>query len=191
MNVLLLLADENIWCLCLEKEELKNNRIRRRVYELLSKAATSKASHPILDHRELHFTFFCKPDRFLESDDRHEHVSGVHLEKTRLIGKSLFCCYELLASAVLLAMRIDKMQTWWICYSLDYAWGPIKWGTPLKATLNNTVEMIFLFWCLWSCSLIIFSLIMFKTFRGWIRKTDCHWYWRIWGCEVRVILLLL
>lgn len=78
--------DDNICCLCLAKEELKNNRIQRRVYELLSKAASTKASYPILDNRELHFTFFRKPDKFLESDDRPGYVSGVHLEKTHLIG---------------------------------------------------------------------------------------------------------
>ncbi|KAK4777999.1 hypothetical protein SAY87_018186 [Trapa incisa] len=69
-----------------DEEELKNSRIQRRVYDLLSKAASAKDLHSKLDHRELHFTFFHKPDRFLESDDRSEHVSGVHLEKTRLIG---------------------------------------------------------------------------------------------------------
>ncbi|XP_031388723.1 NADPH:adrenodoxin oxidoreductase, mitochondrial isoform X2 [Punica granatum] len=69
-----------------DEEELKNNRIHRRVYELLSKAATTKASLPVGDHRELHFTFFRKPDRFLESEDRPGHVSRVHLEKTCLKG---------------------------------------------------------------------------------------------------------
>lgn len=69
------------------KEEMKNNRIRKRVYELLSKAATSRPSHPSSDQRELHFVFFRKPDKFLESDERTGHVSGVRLEKTKLIGK--------------------------------------------------------------------------------------------------------
>ncbi|PRQ46644.1 putative adrenodoxin-NADP(+) reductase, Biotin synthase [Rosa chinensis] len=69
-----------------DEEEMKNNRIRKRVYELLSKAATSRPSHPSSDQRELHFVFFWKPDKFLESDERTGHVSGVRLEKTKLIG---------------------------------------------------------------------------------------------------------
>ena len=65
---------------------MKNNRIRKRVYELLSKAATSRTSHPSSDPRELHFVFFRKPDKFLESDERTGHVSGVRFEKSKLIG---------------------------------------------------------------------------------------------------------
>ncbi|KAL6552446.1 hypothetical protein OROHE_007810 [Orobanche hederae] len=61
--------------------EMKNSRIRRRVYELLSKAVTPCA--PVASKRELHFVFFHKPDRFLESDDR-SHVGGIRLEKTAL-----------------------------------------------------------------------------------------------------------
>ncbi|KAL6494380.1 hypothetical protein OROGR_031180 [Orobanche gracilis] len=61
--------------------EMKNSRIRRRVYELLSKAVTPCA--PVAIKRELLFVFFHKPDRFLESDDR-SHVGGIRLEKTAL-----------------------------------------------------------------------------------------------------------
>ncbi|CAN6587526.1 unnamed protein product [Malus baccata var. baccata] len=67
---------------------MKNNRIRKRVYELLSKAAMTRPSHPSSDGRELHFVFFRKPNKFLESDERSGHVSGVRLEKTKLIGIS-------------------------------------------------------------------------------------------------------
>lgn len=67
-----------------DEEEIKNNRIQRRVYELLSKAATTGPSNPRSGQRELHFVFFRKPDRFLESDERRGHVSGVHFEKTVL-----------------------------------------------------------------------------------------------------------
>lgn len=71
----------------LAKEEMKNSRIHRRIHELLSKAAaTSGNSHPSPGQRELHFVFFRKPDRFLDSDDRRGHVSGVHFEKTILKG---------------------------------------------------------------------------------------------------------
>ncbi|CAL9027841.1 unnamed protein product [Prunus brigantina] len=69
-----------------DEEEMKNNRIRKRVYELLSKAAMTRASHPSSDPRELHFVFFRKPDKFLESNERSGHVSGVRFEKTKLIG---------------------------------------------------------------------------------------------------------
>ncbi|KAK6152066.1 hypothetical protein DH2020_014701 [Rehmannia glutinosa] len=63
----------------------ENNRIRRRVYELLSKAVTP-AHAPVSGQRELHFVFFRKPDRFIESDDRSGHLGGVRLEKTTLKG---------------------------------------------------------------------------------------------------------
>ncbi|KAK4402382.1 NADPH:adrenodoxin oxidoreductase, mitochondrial [Sesamum angolense] len=63
--------------------EMKNNRIRKRVYELLSKAVTpAHAPHP--GQRELHFVFFRKPDKFLKSNDRSGHLGGVQLEKTIL-----------------------------------------------------------------------------------------------------------
>ncbi|KAF5735046.1 NADPH:adrenodoxin oxidoreductase mitochondrial [Tripterygium wilfordii] len=71
-----------------DEEELNNNRIQKRVYELLSKAASSGSSQPNPCQRELHFVFFSKPDRFLESDDSSGHVAGVHLEKTVLEGVS-------------------------------------------------------------------------------------------------------
>ncbi|XP_057969165.1 NADPH:adrenodoxin oxidoreductase, mitochondrial isoform X2 [Malania oleifera] len=67
-----------------DEEELKDNRIRRRIYELLSKAAISGPSCPCSGQRELHFVFFKKPDRFLVSDNRSNHVSGVRFEKTIL-----------------------------------------------------------------------------------------------------------
>uniref|UniRef100_A0A803NT30 NADPH:adrenodoxin oxidoreductase, mitochondrial n=1 Tax=Cannabis sativa TaxID=3483 RepID=A0A803NT30_CANSA len=69
-----------------DEEELKNNRIQRRIYELLSKAVTTGPSHPSPGQRELHFVFFRKPDRFLESHERISHVAGVRLEKTSLHG---------------------------------------------------------------------------------------------------------
>ncbi|CAI0628785.1 unnamed protein product [Linum tenue] len=69
-----------------DEEELKNSRIRKRVYELLSKAATTGPSLPSSGQRELHFVFFRKPDSFSESAEYPGHVSGVHLEKTGLKG---------------------------------------------------------------------------------------------------------
>ncbi|KAL8153217.1 hypothetical protein V2J09_010977 [Rumex salicifolius] len=70
-----------------DEEEMKNSRIRKRVYELLSKAASSSAPKPEPGQRELHFVFFRKPDKFLESEERTGHIAAVHLEKTTLTGK--------------------------------------------------------------------------------------------------------
>ncbi|GMN50571.1 hypothetical protein TIFTF001_019729 [Ficus carica] len=70
----------------IDEEELKNSRIQRRVNELLAKAANSGPSHPSSGQRELHFVFFRKPDRFLESQEKIGYVSGVRLEKTVLQG---------------------------------------------------------------------------------------------------------
>ncbi|XP_002527825.2 NADPH:adrenodoxin oxidoreductase, mitochondrial isoform X1 [Ricinus communis] len=71
-----------------DEEELKGSRIQRRIYDLLSKAAASGPSHPSSGQRELHFVFFRKPDRFLDSEVRIGHVAGVHFEKTVLKGIS-------------------------------------------------------------------------------------------------------
>lgn len=57
------------------------------MYELLSKAVTPDRA-PVPGQRELHFVFFHKPDRFLESDDRSGHLGGIRLEKTILKGNS-------------------------------------------------------------------------------------------------------
>ncbi|KAF9603913.1 hypothetical protein IFM89_038823 [Coptis chinensis] len=67
-----------------DEEELSKSRIHRRVYELLSKAATSQSSHPISGQRELHFVFFRRPVKFLQSDDNGGKVTGLRLEKTVL-----------------------------------------------------------------------------------------------------------
>lgn len=65
---------------------MRTSRIQKRVYELLCKAATSKFVSPGAGQRELHFVFFRKPDRFLESEKRDGHVAAVHFEKTTLKG---------------------------------------------------------------------------------------------------------
>ncbi|KAJ8769543.1 hypothetical protein K2173_005146 [Erythroxylum novogranatense] len=67
-----------------DEEELKNNRIRRRIYDLLSKEAASGPSVPTSGQHELHFIFFRKPERFLDSLDRIGHVTAVQFEKTVL-----------------------------------------------------------------------------------------------------------
>lgn len=67
-----------------DEEEMKSSRIRKRVYELIFKAANSGSSDPTSGQRELHFVFFRRPDKFLESDVNKGHLSGVHLEKTAL-----------------------------------------------------------------------------------------------------------
>ncbi|OAY80576.1 NADPH:adrenodoxin oxidoreductase, mitochondrial [Ananas comosus] len=66
-----------------DEEELKKNRIQRRVYELFSKAATSPRELDGVDDRDLHFMFFRKPDRFFPSE-LSSRVGGVRLEKTCL-----------------------------------------------------------------------------------------------------------
>ncbi|KAL9242340.1 hypothetical protein vseg_016352 [Gypsophila vaccaria] len=68
----------------LDEEEMKNSRIQKRVYELLSKASGSAPASPSPSQRELHFVFFRKPDRFLESEKRPSHVGVARLEKTTL-----------------------------------------------------------------------------------------------------------
>lgn len=65
---------------------MRTSRIQKRVYELLSKAATSSPVSPTTGQRELHFVFFRKPDRFLESEKRNGKVAAVHFEKTTLKG---------------------------------------------------------------------------------------------------------
>lgn len=88
----LLFAHTLIPCSCIllawAKIEMKNSRIRRRVHELLSKAVTP-GSAPVASQRELHFVFFRKPDRFVESDDRSGHVGAIRLEKTALRGNTV------------------------------------------------------------------------------------------------------
>ncbi|KAM0903408.1 hypothetical protein ACQ4PT_018638 [Festuca glaucescens] len=66
-----------------DKEEMRNSRIKRRVYELLSKAATVHQEKSNDDRKELHFVFFRKPTRFLPSEDGTT-VGAVELEKTHL-----------------------------------------------------------------------------------------------------------
>ncbi|KAK1693720.1 hypothetical protein QYE76_010417 [Lolium multiflorum] len=66
-----------------DKEEMRNSRIKRRVYELLSKAATVHQEKSNDDRKELHFVFFRKPTRFLPSEDGTT-VGAVELEKTLL-----------------------------------------------------------------------------------------------------------
>uniref|UniRef100_A0ACD5TPU1 Uncharacterized protein n=1 Tax=Avena sativa TaxID=4498 RepID=A0ACD5TPU1_AVESA len=66
-----------------DKEEMTNSRIKRRVYELLSKAATVHQEKSNDDRKELHFVFFRKPTRFLPSEDGST-VGAVELEKTLL-----------------------------------------------------------------------------------------------------------
>ncbi|XP_076937641.1 NADPH:adrenodoxin oxidoreductase, mitochondrial-like [Bidens hawaiensis] len=71
-----------------DEEEMKNSRIRKRVFDLLAKASLSSQTHPTSGQPELHFTFFRKPEKFLESNDRSGHVGGVSFEKTTLKGSA-------------------------------------------------------------------------------------------------------
>ncbi|KAI9128943.1 hypothetical protein K1719_000426 [Acacia pycnantha] len=90
-----------------DEEELKCSRIQRRVYELLSKATTSKPAHAGLNQRKLHFVFFRKPNSFQDSRGRIGHVSSVCFEKTVLQGWYLRALVtdEYLLMAYLLIIR--------------------------------------------------------------------------------------
>ena len=63
---------------------MKNNRIRKRVYELLKKAAKSPLGDNFTGVRNLYFVFFRKPIKFISEDN--STVGSVHLEKTVLKG---------------------------------------------------------------------------------------------------------
>lgn len=80
---------------CFVKEEMKNNRIRKRVYDLLTKASSSSQTPPTSGQPELQFTFFRKPEKFLESNDKSGHVGCVSFEKTTLKGINMLrlMCY--------------------------------------------------------------------------------------------------
>ncbi|CAM8998145.1 unnamed protein product [Rhodiola kirilowii] len=67
-----------------DEVEMKNSRIHRRIFELLSKAALSGTSSHAPGQQELHFVFFRKPDSFLDSDDKKGHVTSLKFEKTML-----------------------------------------------------------------------------------------------------------
>ncbi|KAI7733392.1 hypothetical protein M8C21_002008, partial [Ambrosia artemisiifolia] len=62
-------------------EEMKNSRIRKR-------ASSSSQTHPRVGQPELHFTFFHRPNKFLESNDKSGQVAGVNFEKTTLKGSA-------------------------------------------------------------------------------------------------------
>lgn len=67
-----------------DEEEMKASRIRRRVYDLLCKAAQPKASVPNLgSNKELHFVFYRQPAKLLALENG-QGVAGVQLEKTVL-----------------------------------------------------------------------------------------------------------
>jgi len=60
-----------------------SSRIQRRVYELLSKAASANRDNNCNDQKELHFVFFRRPTRFIPSENGST-VGAVELEKTAL-----------------------------------------------------------------------------------------------------------
>ncbi|XP_028230424.1 NADPH:adrenodoxin oxidoreductase, mitochondrial-like [Glycine soja] len=80
-NVDIFIQEFDLLLTPVDEEEIKSNRIQRRVYELLSKVASSNPKHAGLNERELYFVFFCKPNSFQESK-RAWHVSDVHFERT-------------------------------------------------------------------------------------------------------------
>jgi len=68
-----------------DEEEMRSSRIQRRVYELLSKAASAHRDNNRNDQKELHFVFFRRPTRFIPSENGST-VGAVELEKTALKG---------------------------------------------------------------------------------------------------------
>lgn len=64
---------------------MRNSRIQRRVYELLSKAASVHKDNSYSDQKELHFVFFRRPIKFIPSENGST-VGAVQLEKTALKG---------------------------------------------------------------------------------------------------------
>jgi len=66
-------------------QEEMSSRIQRRVYELLSKAASARRDNNCNDQKELHFVFFRRPTRFIPSENGST-VGAVELEKTALKG---------------------------------------------------------------------------------------------------------
>lgn len=56
---------------------------------MLAKAAACGPPHSGTGLRELHFAFFRKPEKFLSSVDKQDHVAGVRFEKTVLEGNYL------------------------------------------------------------------------------------------------------
>ncbi|PUZ75090.1 hypothetical protein GQ55_1G121100 [Panicum hallii var. hallii] len=66
-----------------DEEEMRSSRIQRRVYELLSKAASAHRDNSCNDQKELHFVFFRRPTRFTPSENGST-VGAVELEKTAL-----------------------------------------------------------------------------------------------------------
>ncbi|KAI7736867.1 hypothetical protein M8C21_014408, partial [Ambrosia artemisiifolia] len=78
---------------------MKNSRIRKRVFDLLSKASSSSQTHPRVGQPELHFTFFRRPNKFLESNDKSGQVAGVNFEKTTLKDRKINSGINFLGSA--------------------------------------------------------------------------------------------
>uniref|UniRef100_A0A0E0ND19 NADPH:adrenodoxin oxidoreductase, mitochondrial n=1 Tax=Oryza rufipogon TaxID=4529 RepID=A0A0E0ND19_ORYRU len=82
-NVHVFIKEADLVTLPADEEEIRNSRIKRRVYELLSKAAIAHKGKNNNGQKELHFVFFRRPTRFLPSEDGVT-VGAVQLEKTCL-----------------------------------------------------------------------------------------------------------
>uniref|UniRef100_A0A0E0CJ56 NADPH:adrenodoxin oxidoreductase, mitochondrial n=1 Tax=Oryza meridionalis TaxID=40149 RepID=A0A0E0CJ56_9ORYZ len=82
-NVHVFIKEADLVTLPADEEEIRNSRIKRRVYELLSKAAIAHKGNNNNGQKELHFVFFRRPTRFLPSEDGVT-VGAVQLEKTCL-----------------------------------------------------------------------------------------------------------
>ncbi|KAL6629475.1 hypothetical protein ACP70R_029240 [Stipagrostis hirtigluma subsp. patula] len=81
-NVRICIKEADLMTSPADEEEMRNSRIQRRVYELLSKAASAHKDNNNNDQKELHFVFFRKPTRFMPSENGST-VGAVQLEKTK------------------------------------------------------------------------------------------------------------
>ncbi|EEF48221.1 conserved hypothetical protein [Ricinus communis] len=73
-----------------ERQGLYLPSMSQKPNHLGTKVATSGHSHPSSDQRELHFVFFQKPDRFLDSEVRTGHVAGIGSGKQVAVGTGKF-----------------------------------------------------------------------------------------------------
>ncbi|OEL25070.1 NADPH:adrenodoxin oxidoreductase, mitochondrial [Dichanthelium oligosanthes] len=84
-NVRICIKETDLMTSPADEEEMRNSRIQRRVFELLSKAASVHKDNNCNDQKELHFVFFRRPTRFIPSENGST-VGAVELEKTALKG---------------------------------------------------------------------------------------------------------
>ncbi|WVZ76894.1 hypothetical protein U9M48_024815 [Paspalum notatum var. saurae] len=110
-----------------DEEEIRNSRIQRRVYELLSKAASAHKDNNYKDQKELHFVFFRRPTRFITSENGSK-VGAVQLEKTALKGD------EVTGKQVAVGTgKFEELKCGLVLKSIGYKSLPVQ-GLPFDKT---------------------------------------------------------